>query len=333
MTDIKTLGVIGAGAWGTALAHVFAQKDAQVSLWAHDAANAGVINNTRVNEKYLPDIVLSDNVTATGDLKTACACDAVILVVPTQYMAGIVEKAAKFIKAGAPILIASKGIDITSLRLLSQIVSGALPDNPVGVLTGPNLAREIAQNLPAAMTLAMPAQHSDLAYNLCEILSTPHLRIYAGDDIIGAQIGGAIKNVIAIACGIAEGKHMGDNARAAIVTRGMAEMVRLGTALGADAETFLGLSGIGDLTLTCNAIQSRNFSLGVAIGQGRRAADILAERASVAEGYYTAEAAVKLAEKMGVDMPICHAVYETLHKEKAVDYVIKGLLMRPVRAE
>lgn len=333
MPVVQRIGVIGSGAWGTALAQTFALSGLDVTLWAHDPAVSEQINQDKINQVFLPDVILHDNITATSDLKKACHQDLIVLVVPTQYVADTLKDVAHSISEKTPILIASKGIEISTGRLVSQIVSGILPNNPVGVLTGPSFAIEVARNLPAALTLAMNAEHRDLAFYLCDTLSTPHFRLYAGEDIIGAQIGGAVKNVIAIACGIAHGKQVGDNAHAALLTRGLAEMVRLGQELGAEPHTFLGLSGVGDLTLTCHAMQSRNFSLGVAIGQGRRASDILAERHSVAEGYYTAEAIVKLATKLQIDMPICSAVYETLHKEKAIDYVIKGLLERPTRSE
>lgn len=331
--EIKTVGVIGSGAWGTALAQTFARNGLPVTLWSRNKDVIADINQNRTNTEYLKEISLHDNIVATDELKKTVHQDVIIVVVPTQHVATILEQAAPFISSKTPILIASKGIEISTGRLLSHIASGILPENPVGIITGPNFAIEVAKDLPAALTLAMQETHDDLAYQLCDVLSTPHFRIYASNDITGSQIGGAVKNVIAIACGIAHGKKMGDNARAAILTRGLAEMVRLGEAMGADPQTFLGLSGVGDLTLTCNAMQSRNFSLGVAIGEGKRAADIIAERSSVAEGYYTADAIVKLAQKLAIDMPICAAVYETLHKEKAIDYVIKGLLERPLKGE
>ncbi|MDB5477678.1 MAG: hypothetical protein JWM96_173 [Alphaproteobacteria bacterium] len=329
----KSIGIIGAGAWGTALAQTSSRAGLDVLLWARSGNTADAINAKKTNPVYLPGIPLRDDIKASTDLKKTCHQDIIILVVPTQHVAEIMEQAAPFIAASIPILIASKGIEISTGRLLSHIVSGILPDNPVGVLTGPNFAGEVALDLPAASIIAMHEGQQDLAYRLCDVLSTPHFRLYASTDMIGAQIGGAVKNVIAIACGIAHGKQMGDNARAALQTRGIAEMVRLGQMMGADPETFLGLSGVGDLTLTCNAMQSRNFSLGAALGHGKRAADILAERSSVAEGYYTADAIVKLAANLNIDMPICQAVYETLHKEKAIDYVIRGLLERPLKGE
>jgi glycerol-3-phosphate dehydrogenase (NAD(P)+) len=331
--EYTSVGVIGAGAWGTALAQVFARNGLKVTLWAHEKEVVAEVNEQHTNTIFLSGVVLHENISATDDLKKTCHNDIVVIVAPTQHVAKIMEQAAPFIAESVPVIIAAKGIEISTGRLLSHIVTGILPQNPVGVLTGPSFAIEVANDLPAALTLAMHKENEDLSYRLCDVLSTPHFRLYASNDMIGAQIGAAVKNVIAIACGIAHGKKMGDNARAALQTRGLAEMVRLGEALGADPETFLGLSGVGDLTLTCNAMQSRNFSLGVAIGEGKRASDILSERSSVAEGYYTADAIVKLAQKIEIDMPICSAVYETLHKEKAIDYVIKGLLERPLKSE
>lgn len=333
MPVIERVGVIGSGAWGTALAQTLAHRGLNVTLWSLEQAVTDEINTRKTNHVFLPDVALHENITGTSDLKKACQQDLIVWVVPTQYVDVTLQKVADSISEKTPVLIASKGIEISTGRLVSQIVSGLLPNNPVGILTGPSFAIEVARNLPAALTLAMNSEYRDLAFYLCDTLSTPHFRLYASEDIIGTQIGGAVKNVIAIACGIAHGKQVGDNAHAALLTRGLAEMVRLGQEMGAEPQTFLGLSGVGDLTLTCHAMQSRNFSLGVAIGQGRRASDILAERQSVAEGYYTAEAIVKLAHKLNIDMPICFAVYETLHKEKALDYVIKGLLERPTRSE
>lgn len=329
----RSIGVIGGGAWGTALAQSFAHKGLDVRLWAFEKEVVSSVNTAHVNEMYLPEIVLHDNITATGDMTQALACDVIVIVVPTQHIAKTLEPFAAKINPHTPILIASKGIEISTGRLISQIIGGMLPHNPLGVLSGPSFAIEVARNLPAALTLAMQQTQQDMAFALSDALSSPHLRLYVGHDVIGVQIGAAVKNVIAIACGIAHGKQMGDNARAALLTRGLAEMVRLGVALGAEPETFLGLSGLGDLTLTCNAMQSRNFSLGAAIGQGKRATDILSARASVAEGYYTSEAVVKMAQRLNIDMPICEAVYETLHKEQAIDYVIKHLLARPARQD
>jgi glycerol-3-phosphate dehydrogenase (NAD(P)+) len=329
----KTVGVVGAGAFGTALAIAATRAGHHVILWLRNEDAAKTMQQARCNEKYLTGIDLPPAITVTADAMLLSSCDVILLCTPAQHMEVIVEGIKSAFQADAPLLICAKGIDIKTGRLLSQILQVQCPGHPVGILTGPSFAQEVANDLPTALTLAIAESYSVLAYELCRWLSTPHLRIYATHDMVGAQVGGALKNVIAIACGIAAGKDMGDNARAALITRGLAEIVRFGRALGADSDTFLGLSGLGDLTLTCNAMQSRNFSLGVAIGQGKTPQQILADRHSVAEGVYTAEAVVKLAQRLDVDMPICQAVHETLSGQKSIDYVIKGLLGRPVKSE
>lgn len=331
--DKHKIAVIGAGAWGTALAISAARAGHDVVLWMRDAQAAQALQQDRVNEKYLPGYVLPPAITATADAAMVQSCQTILLSVPSQHTDTILSTLKAHIHSDAAILICSKGIVIKTGQLLSQIVQDHCPSNPVGILTGPSFAKEVAQNLPTALTLAMPDTHADLAYQLCNVLSTPHMRVYVTHDIVGAQIGGALKNVIAIACGIAEGKKLGDNARAALITRGLAEIVRFGRVLGADTDTFLGLSGLGDLTLTCNAMQSRNFSLGVMVGQGADPQRILADRHSVAEGAYTAEAVVNLAKRLDVEMPICEAVHETLSGIKSLEYVIKGLLERPIKNE
>ncbi|HEY1097243.1 MAG TPA: NAD(P)H-dependent glycerol-3-phosphate dehydrogenase [Alphaproteobacteria bacterium] len=333
ISDKKTIGVIGAGAWGTALAIAAARAGHSVTLWMRDEAVAAEIQSSRINQSYLPDHTLPLTITATADPHRLTSCDALLLCAPAQHldhMLGVLKGA---FAPNVPLLICAKGIVIKTGHLLSQIVQMQCPHHPVGVLTGPSFAHEVAQNLPTALTLAMDEPHAALAYDLCGLLSTTHLRVYVTHDVVGAQIGGALKNVIAIACGIAAGKKLGDNARAALITRGLAEIVRFGRALGADSETFLGLSGLGDLTLTCNAMQSRNFSLGVLVGRGEDPQKILSDRHSVSEGVYTAEAVVNLAQRLGVEMPICEAVYETLSGAKSIDYVIKGLLERPAKTE
>ena len=329
----RTVAVIGAGAWGTALAIAMLRAGHHTILWMRHADSANAMALSRVNATYLPEIALPQALHITADPKTLDAADVILLCTPAQHLEHMLVQLRPHIKADAVLLICAKGIDIKTGRLLSTIAEQHCPQHKIGILTGPSFAHEVARDLPTALTLGMAEEHSDTAYELCRILSTPHLRLYSSTDKVGVQVGGALKNVIAIACGIAAGKALGDNARAALITRGLAEIVRLGRALGADAETFLGLSGLGDLTLTCNAMQSRNFSLGVAIGRGEKPQDILQARQSVAEGVYTAEAVVALAARLKVDMPICQAVHETLSGVKSIDYVIKGLLDRPVRTE
>lgn len=333
MTQFQNIGIIGAGAWGTAIAQAVANAGRDVTLWSYEGDVATAINETRENTTYLSGIVLSDRITAVTDMAGALDADAVLIVTPAQHMGRILEPYADKISTETPLLICSKGIEIATGRLLSQVLTGIFPDNPLGVMCGPSFAIEAAKGLPTALTLAIPARHEAIGYDLCEALSTPTFRLYLSDDIIGAQIGAAVKNVIAIACGISTGRKLGDNTRAAIITRGLAEIKRLGVALGADKATFSGLSGVGDLVLTCNAMQSRNFSLGVQIGEGQTLEKILQSRQSVSEGVPTAEAVVKLADKLKIEMPICRAVHDTLSGRQAIEYAIKGLLERPITSE
>ncbi len=333
MMKFQKIGVIGAGAWGSALAHCIANAGGDVVLWSYEESVVSDICQTRQNTSYLPDIQLHDNVTAVADIVTALNTEAVLVVTPAQHMRGVLERYAQKIAIETPFLICSKGIEIKTGQLLSQVLSGLFPNNPIGVLSGPSFAVEAAKSLPTALTLAIPSEYEQLGYDLCQALSMPSFRLYLSDDIIGAQVGAAVKNVIAIACGISVGRQLGDNTRAALITRGLAEIKRLGVAMGADQQTFSGLSGVGDLVLTCNAMQSRNFSLGVKIGQGQSLEKILSARNTVSEGVHTAEAVVKLAERLNIDMPICRAVHETLSGRQGIDYAIKGLLERPIKAE
>ena len=227
------------------------------------------------------------------------------------------------------LIIASKGIELTTHRLMSEIVAQELPQHPLFILSGPSFAAEVAQNKPAALTLASETDGGNLAL----AMSSPLFRLYTTDDIIGTQIGGALKNVLAIACGIIAGRALGDNARAALITRGLAEMIRLGTALGARAETLMGLSGLGDVVLTCSSLQSRNMSLGLALGQGKELNDILASRTCVTEGISTAAAALGLARRHGVEMPVVSAIDLILRDKANIDDVIANLLARPLRQE
>jgi glycerol-3-phosphate dehydrogenase (NAD(P)+) len=246
-------------------------------------------------------------------------------------MRGVCDAAAADWPSGVPAIICAKGIEQGSCALMSEVVGEMLPGKPIAVLSGPTFAAEVARDLPTAVTLA--CDDETMAKVLMETLSTRYFRIYRSRDVIGSQIGGAVKNVLAIACGIVEGRKLGDNTRAALVTRGLAEISRLGIAKGAHAETLAGLSGMGDLTLTCNAVQSRNFSLGVALGSGQRLEDILSERNSVAEGVFTASSVTDLARRLNVDLPICSAVDGVLNHGANIDATINGLLARPLKAE
>lgn len=329
---MQSIGILGAGAWGTALAMASARAGLRVTLQAHEPGVAETLDATRENSAYLPGIVLDHAVRVTASIEETVRSDAVLLVVPTQFLRPVLVTARASWKAGTPAVICAKGIEQGTLKLLSAVVAETLGNlAPVAVLSGPTFASEVAREMPTAVTLACADE--PLGQRLCEALSSRHFRPYACTDVIGAQVGGAVKNVLAIACGIVQGKNLGDNGRAALITRGLAEIARLGVVLGADEHTLMGLSGLGDLTLTCNAMQSRNFSLGVAMGQGRKLDDILGERTSVAEGVYTAAAVTELAARLNVEMPICQAVNAVLNGGADLDTVIFGLLNRPLNVE
>ncbi|WP_119460627.1 NAD(P)H-dependent glycerol-3-phosphate dehydrogenase [Rhodospirillaceae bacterium SYSU D60014] len=331
INDIRTIGVIGAGAWGTALASVTRRAGRAVLLWAHEAEVAAAINKDHENPLFLPDVSLDPGIAATADLAAAGEADALLLVPPAQHLRAVTGALAPSLPDGTPIVLCAKGVEQETGRLMSEVVAETLPGRPVAVLSGPTFAAEVARDLPTAVTVA--AADPVLGRRLVEAIGTPHFRPYLSDDPVGAEIGGAVKNVIAIACGILIGRRLGDNARAALITRGLAEMVRLGLAKGAREATLMGLSGLGDLTLTCSGPQSRNLSLGIALGEGRPLADILDGRRSVAEGVFTAASVTQLAERLGVDMPIAAAVNAILHRGADINETIAGLLARPFRAE
>jgi len=327
---IKRIGILGGGAWGTALAALSAENG-DALLWARNPAVVKAIAETRENPLYLPGIVLPPGLEVSADLEALKDCDALILAIPAQHLRGYLEDLRRRFGLSKPLVLAAKGIELGTGLLLSEAIAELKPGAPLAVLTGPNFAAEIARGLPAAATLA--SEDAALAAELAQRLSRPTFRPYVSDDPIGAQIGGAVKNVLAIACGIVIGKQLGDNARAALITRGLAEMVRLGLAKGGRAETLMGLSGLGDLVLTCAGPQSRNLSLGMALGQGRALHEILAERRSVAEGVATAQALVPLAASLKIEMPISAAVHAILHGHADIDKTIAGLLARPLKAE
>ncbi|MCK6418344.1 MAG: NAD(P)-dependent glycerol-3-phosphate dehydrogenase [Alphaproteobacteria bacterium] len=327
----RTISIIGAGAWGTALAQAYAIAGRPVRLWAREAELARVLNVRHENPTYLPGAPLDPRIEATADLAQAMGADILLLVTPAQSLRSMLTSMKPMLRPDVPVVLCAKGIEIGTGRLLSAIVQEMIPQAPLAVLSGPTFAGEVVQGLPAAMTLAIA--DNSIASALQADLSTPRLRAYLSDDLIGVQVGGAIKNVIAIACGIAQGKGYGESARAALIARGLAEITRLAVALGGKAQTMLGLSGVGDLTLTCNSMRSRNFSLGVALGQGQSLQSILDNRAAVTEGIYTAQAASALAQQIGVDMPITKAVQACLQEGLAVDKAIEALLNRSLKDE
>lgn len=328
---MNRVGIIGAGAWGTALATAARRAGREVILWAYEREVAEAINATGENARYLPGVRLDPAIRATADAAEAAAADTLLLAMPAQRLRGLCATLAPALGPRPPAVICAKGIEQGSGALMTEVVAEALPGLPFAVLSGPTFAGEVARELPTAVTLA--CADAGLAETLAAALRTPRFRIYPSTDVVGAEVGGAVKNVLAIACGIVEGRALGDNARAALITRGLAEIVRLGLAKGARPETFLGLCGLGDITLTCNAQQSRNFSLGLALGRGERLEAVLGARHSVAEGVFTASSVVALARRLGVDMPISEAVDGILNHGDDIDNTIAGLLARPFKAE
>jgi glycerol-3-phosphate dehydrogenase (NAD(P)+) len=326
-----SVGIVGGGAWGTALAQALRQAGRPVRLWAREPEVVAEINAARANTGFLPGIALDPGIVATGALADVAACDLVLMVAPAQHMRGVAGELAPLVPAGKPVVICAKGLEQASGKLLGEVLAEALPQATQAVLSGPSFALDVARGLPAALTLATAEEQ--LGQALAAALGGRHLRIYWSGDTVGVQLGGAVKNVLAIAAGIVDGRGLGASAHAALVTRGFAELRRFGAALGARPETLMGLSGLGDLLLTCGSPQSRNMSLGRALGQGQALAAVLGSRRSVAEGVYTAAAVARVAAAKGIDMPICQAVLAIVEDRLGIDAAIEALMSRPQRAE
>jgi len=322
------IGVLGAGAWGTALAQMLASDGRNVLLWAREADLVAEINAAHRNSLYLPAARLSETIRATEDLAELTGLDTLLAVTPAQHMGAVLQRLPA---APRHLVICCKGIEAETGRLMNEVAAAAVPQSQVAVLSGPTFAHEVASGLPTAVTLACgggQAQWEELA----SAIARPHFRPYYSDDIAGAEIGGAVKNVLAIACGVVDGLQLGQNARAALIARGYAEMLRFGEVMGARAETLAGLCGLGDLVLTCSSTASRNFSLGKALGEGQDPAVLMANRRTVAEGAHTAPVLHDLATRQGVAMPIVAAVAQLLQGAPA-RVVVSELLSRPLRAE
>jgi glycerol-3-phosphate dehydrogenase (NAD(P)+) len=322
------IGIIGGGAWGTALAQVASAGGQDTLLWALEPEVVEAINGRHENHPFLAGVPLNRAIRATSDLSELNSCNAWLAVTPAQHMRSVLQRARECDK---PLVLCSKGIEEKSGQLLHKVAKEACPGAQVAVLSGPTFAHEVAKGLPTAVTLA--AEDVALAEQLRDRIKQPTFRIYVSDDVAGAEIGGAVKNVLAIACGVVEGKGLGQNARAALIGRGFAEMTRFGLAFGARRETLTGLSGLGDLVLTCSSTNSRNYSLGKGIGEGGSAAELLTDRKTVAEGAFTAPVLARLAREKGVDMPIVDAVDALIAGRANVDQVLDALLTRPPRAE
>ena len=324
---VAKVGVLGGGAWGTALAQV-AAEGGETLLWARESEVVESVNRRHVNGAFLAGMPLDPAIRATCDLAALAGCDALLVVTPAQHMRAVLRAMPRL---SVPLILCAKGMEEASMKLMHDVAREEQPDAPIAVLSGPTFAHEVAARLPTAVTLA--AEDAALGELLRARIARPWFRPYLSDDVTGAEIGGAVKNVLAIACGVVEGRRLGQNARASLISRGFAEMTRFGLAKGARAETLAGLSGLGDLVLTCSSVSSRNFSLGKGLGEGRGAAELLADRRTVAEGAFTAPVLRRAAEAAGVDMPIVEAVCALLSGEASVDAVVERLLSRPLRAE
>ena len=330
-THFKTFGVIGAGAWGTAIAQMLARDGQTVHLWALEPEVATTINNARENTAFLKGVLLKPEIRATNKLEDLGAADAIFAVAPAQHTRTTLRALRASLRPGTPVVLCSKGIELATGEFMTQVLKDELPEAIPAVMSGPSFAIDVARGLPTAVTLAI--EDTRVGTELIQAISTPTFRPYLGTDLLGAEIGGSVKNVLAIACGIALGKGLGRSAHAALIARGYAEMTRLALALGAEAETLTGLSGLGDLVLTCSSETSRNMSLGMALGKGEPLAGILAARNAVTEGVATAPVLRRLARAHGIEMPICQAVAAVIEGEITVDEAITALLMRPVKAE
>lgn len=327
--SFSRIGVLGAGAWGTALANAIARAGRSVVLWARDPATVGAIA-AHGEAPRLPGIRLESSVSATDDLASAARSDAVLVVIPAQALRSVAGALAPLLASKTPVIACAKGIERGTRAFMTEIIAEVLPAAEPAILSGPSFAVDVARGLPTAVTLA--ARREGLASGLAHAMGSAAFRPYHSTDIRGVEIGGAAKNVLAIAVGIAAGRALGASAAAALITRGFAELTRFGRALGAQPETLTGLSGLGDLVLTCSSAQSRNFSLGYALGQGRTVAEAQAA-GKLAEGAFTAQALVAMAAERSVEMPISRAVSAVLDGALTVDEAIEQLLTRPFRAE
>lgn len=330
MKRLETIGILGGGAWGTALAVNAHRAGRKTILWARESQVSEAMRRGDGNPVFLPDVALPA-IDATTDMAGLAGCDAILAVVPAQFARQAFAQLRPHIQDGTPVILCAKGIEQASLSLMTDVLAETLPAAAPAVLSGPSFAIDVARDLPTAVTLACADE--TLGQAIMQAIGRASFRPYWSDDLVGAEIGGAVKNVLAIACGIVEGLGLGKSAHAALIARGFAEMTRLGVALGAKQETLAGLCGLGDLVLTCSSPQSRNMSFGMALGQGRAAQEILAERKAVTEGVATAPAMVKLAAKSGVELPICNSVNAILTGEAKVEDVIQALLSRPFRRE
>lgn len=325
------VGLLGGGSWGTTVASLVA-RNAPVLLWARDAATVTEINTRHTNEKYLPGARLNEALRATADIGEAIAgADVVVVAVPSQYVRTTLESVRAHIRPWVPVISLAKGLEAGTGRRMTEIIGEVLPGHPAGVLTGPNLAREIMAGSAAASVIAMEDQ--TIVRALQRLFSSGLFRVYTNDDVIGCELGGVLKNVIAIAVGMGDGQGAGDNTRAALICRGLAEITRLGVAMGGKPATFAGLAGVGDLVATCTSAQSRNRHVGLELARGRTIDDIVTGMYMVAEGVKSAPVVMALAERHGVDMPLAREVYDVVRGRSSARKAFRGLLRTAAGAE
>ena len=324
------IGIIGAGAWGTALSNILA-KNQNVILWAKEKNVCDNINKNQENKRFLPKIKLSKKINCTTEINDVCNCDILFLVIPVQHLSSVLDKLKNSINTKTIFVCCSKGLEMNSLKLPSQIVSSIFPKNKIAIISGPNFATEIAKGLPAATVVA--SKNEEVSKKIANLIKSPTLRPYLSSDIIGSQIAGALKNIYAIASGIVVGKKYGENAVASIISRSFAEISTVAKSMNAKKSTLAGLSGMGDLFLTCSSKESRNFSLGIDLAKGKTLNEIIQKKFSIAEGAFTVRALKKLADKEKLDLPINEAVYRVLYRKKNIDSAIQELLNRPITKE
>lgn len=325
------VAVIGAGSWGTAISMLLAEKGYDISLWVYEEELVEDINKKRINTKYHPDFLLPERIRASSDLKEVVSKSKYLInVVPTQYTRSVFSKISPFIEQDTLIVNASKGIERGSLKTVTQIIQ-ELTGLEASALSGPSFASEVIRKRPTAVTIA--TKDKGLAEILQRLFNTDYFRVYTNSDVLGVELGGALKNVMAIASGISDGLGLGLSARAALITRGLAEMTRLGIAMGAKEKTFWGLSGLGDLVLTCTGTLSRNYTVGFKIGRGEKLKDILSSMTMIAEGVATAESSYELSKRYGVEMPIVEQVYKVIYEDKEPIYAVNELMRRSLKSE
>ena len=327
---LKNIGIIGAGAWGTALSCILNKKE-NITIWSYEKKTVHQINKYRTNKTFLPNIKIPNNISATNNLKDLMSCKFIFICVPSQFIKKIILKFKNFYKKDMIFVNCSKGIEHSSKLLISDIIKKILPGSEVAILSGPSFAIEVAKKKPTAVTIACKNQNN--AKKLAILLNSKNFRCYYTNDVIGVQFGGIIKNILAIASGIVKSQKLGSSAKAALMTRGLSEMKRIGLAYGAKESTFYGLSGLGDLILTCNSELSRNFSTGLLVGKGKKINEIIKSKKTISEGIINSKTIFNLSKKKGIDMPVCGSVYKILYKKNKIKNTIEKILSRDIKKE